>query len=124
MSFLGKLQARGLDRHLMVIDLDDQKRFIYRFLGAGLSFVGAGARAGLIGKPQDAFVDRATVRAARDGYLAAIESDKPLCEMVDRPRLDAEGRPLPRMPFRRLVLPLPVNRRVTRAVIASEFVTT
>ena len=122
MSFLGRLQARGLDRHVMVIDLDDQKRFTYRFLGSGLSFASAAARARLIGKPQEAFVDVATVRAARDGYLAAIESDRPLCEMVDRPRLDADGRPLPRIPFRRLVLPLPINRRITRAVIASEFV--
>ncbi len=123
MTFLGRLQARGLDRHVMVIDHDGESRFIYRFLGSGLTFVGASARARLIGKPQEAFVDLATVRAARDGYLAAIESDMPLCEMVDRPRLDADGRPLPRTPFRRLVLPLPINRRVTRAIVASEFAT-
>ena len=106
----------------MVVDLDYRGSFIYRFLGSGLTFVDAAARARLIGKPQEAFADLPTVRSAREGYLAAVESDAPLCEMVDRPRLNAAGRPLPRTPFRRLVLPLPINGRVTRAIVASELI--
>lgn len=121
-AFLSRLQARGLDRHIMVVDLDYRGSFIYRFLGSGLTFVDAAARARLIGKPQEAFADLPTVRSAREGYLAAVESDAPLCEMVDRPRLNAAGRPLPRTPFRRLVLPLPINGRVTRAIVASELI--
>jgi len=106
----------------MVVDFDHLGRFIFRFLGSGLTFADAAARAQLIGKPQDVFGDPATIRTSRDGYIAAISSDAPLCELVDRPRLDAAGRPLPRTPFRRLVLPLRINRRITRTVVASEFV--
>jgi hypothetical protein len=122
LALLGRLQARGLDRHVMVVDLDHRGSFLFRFLGSGLSFANAAARARLIGKPQEAFGDMPTVRAAREGYLAAIEGDAPLCEMVDRPRTDAAGRPLPRTPFRRLVLPVPINGRVTRAIVASELI--
>lgn len=121
-ALLSRFQARGLDRHLLVVDFDHLGRFVYRFLGAGVTFADAAARARLIGQPQEAFGDPTTVRTSRDAYLAAISSDSPLCDLVDRPRLDAGGRPLPRAPYRRLVMPLPINRRITRAVVASEFV--
>lgn len=122
LSLLSRLQARGLDRHVMVLDLDHSGSFVFRFLGSSLTFVDAAARARLVGKPGDAFGDLKTMRAALEGYVIAAESDAPLCEMVDRQRLNAAGQLLPRTPFRRLILPLPVNGRITRAVVASEII--
>jgi hypothetical protein len=106
----------------MVVDLERSGSFVFRFLGSGLTFVDAAARARLVGKTQDAFADTQTVRAAREGYLIAAESDAPLCEMIERPRLNAAGQPLPRTPFRRLILPLQINGRITRAIVASELI--
>jgi hypothetical protein len=122
LALLSRIQARGLDRHVMVVDLDRDGNFVYRFLGSGLSFVDAAARTQLIGKPQEAFGDLPTVQTSRQGYLAAVASDSPICELVDRPRLNAAGLLLPRKPFRRLILPLPINGRVTRAIVASELI--
>jgi hypothetical protein len=119
-ALLSRIQARGLERRVMVIDYDRAGSFVYRFFGNGLTFVDAAARAQLIGKPTEVFGDLRTVLTAREGYLTAVGSDAPFCELVDRPRFDASGRPLPRTPFRRLVLPVPVNARVTRAIVASE----
>jgi hypothetical protein len=121
-ALLSRIQARGLERRVMVVDYDRAGSFVYRFFGSGLTFVDAAARAQLIGKPTEVFGDLHTVLTAREGYLTAVGSDGPFCELVDRPRFDASGRPLPRTPFRRLVLPVPVNARVTRAIVASELI--
>ena len=122
LTLLSRIQARGLDRRVMVVDCDRSAGFIYRFFGGGLTFVNAAQRATLIGKPTEAFGDPHTVLSARDGYVAAVESDLPFCELVDQPRLDFSGAPLPRTPFRRLVLPVPINARVTRMIVASELI--
>lgn len=118
--FLARLQARGLDRHILVVDHDARSGdFMFRYLGAGLAFADARARASLIGVSPWAFGDTPTVRIAAEGWHAAMGADRPLAELVDIPRLDASGRPL-RAPFRRLVLPMPVNQKTTRIVVASE----
>lgn len=118
--FLARLQARGLERRILVVDHDARNgAFVFRFLGAGLAFVDDRARTALIGASPWSFGDAPTVRIAADGWHAAIGADRPLAEFVDAPRLDAAGRPL-RAPFRRLVLPMPVNARTTRIVVASE----
>lgn len=118
--FLARLQARGLDRHILVVDHDARTgEFMFRYFGAGLAFVDAKARAALIGVSPWAFGDTPTVRTAAEGWHAAMGADRPLAELVDMPRLDASGRPL-RAPFRRLVLPMPVNQKTTRIVVASE----
>ncbi len=118
--FLARLQARGLDRHILVVDHDARSgEFVFRYFGAGLAFVDAPARAALIGVSPWAFGDTLTVRTAAEGWHAAMGADRPLAELVDMPRLDASGRPL-RAPFRRLVLPMPVNQKTTRIVVASE----
>ena len=117
---LARLQARGLDRHILIVDHDARTgEFVFRYFGAGLAFVDAHARAALIGVSPWAFGDTSTVRTAAEGWHAAMGADRPLAELVDMPRLDAAGRPL-RAPFRRLVLPIPVNQRTTRIVVASE----
>jgi hypothetical protein len=120
LALLGRIHARGLDQRIMVLDFDRSGTFLYRFFGTALSFIDATARTSLLGRPADAFGDRPTVLASRAGYMAAIARDAPVCELVDRPRLDPSGRPLPRIPFRRLILPLPVSARVARLVVASE----
>jgi hypothetical protein len=121
MALLSRIQARGLDRRVTVLDYDGSG-YVFRFLGAGISFADAATRQGLIGKPPEAFGDLATVKSSREGYRIAIESDAPLCEMVDRQRLNAAGQALPRQAWRRLVLPVPINGKVTRMIIASEFI--
>jgi hypothetical protein len=121
-ALLGRIQARGLERRMLVLDFDHSGTFVYRFFGSSLTFVDAADRAALIGRSAEAFGDLPTVLASREGYLAAVARDAPVCEAVDRRRLDASGRRLPRIPFRRLILPLPVSRRVVRLVVASELV--
>lgn len=119
-ALLGRIHARGLDGRVLVLDYDRAGAFLYRFFGSGLTFVDAIGRAALIGRPAEAFGDRQTVLASRAGYLEAVERDAPVCELVDRPRLDPSGRQLPRTPFRRLILPVPVDRRMARLIVASE----
>ena len=118
--FLARLQARGLERRILVVDHDARTGdFVFRYLGADLAFVDDRARTALIGMSPWTFGDAPTVRIAAEGWHAAIGADRPLAELVDTPRLDAAGQPL-RAPFRRLVLPMPVNARTTRIIVASE----
>lgn len=121
MALLSRIQARGLDRRVTVLDYDGSG-YVFRFLGNGITFADSAARQGLIGKPPEAFGDLATVSTIREGYRIAIESDAPLCELVDRQRLNAAGQMLPRQAWRRLILPVPINGKVTRMIVASEFI--
>ena len=122
--FLARLQARGLERRILVVDHDARTgEFVFRFFGSGLAFVDDRSRTALIGASPWSFGDAPTVRLAAEGWHAAIGADRPLAELVDTPRLDAAGRPL-RAPFRRLVLQMPVNARTTRIIVASELLPT